>query len=90
MRTIATILAVLVLTGVPLPSLAGSSSDTRPHDSRLYDRADRYQGRVTSDGHGQTRMYDRQGRYQGRTSRQGKTVRLYDKSGRYIGRVEAR
>lgn len=89
MRIIAAIFAVFVLAAT-LPVLAASHNDAPPRDAKLYDRSGRYQGRVTSDGHGQARSYDKSGRYQGKAVRQGKSIKLYDKSGRYVGRVEAR
>lgn len=87
---LAAILAMLVLAAAPLPVLAADTQTPPPRDAKLYDRSGRYQGRVTSDGHGQAKSYDKSGHYQGKAVRQGKSIKLYDKSGHYIGRVTAR
>jgi len=71
-------------------ALAANTETTQPRDAKLYDRSGRYQGRVTSNGHGQAKTYDKSGQYQGKAVRQGNTIKLYDKSGHYIGRVNTR
>ncbi len=84
------LLGLLLVTLLAGWGLGANAETPPPRDAKVYDRSGRYQGRVTSDGHGQAKTYDKSGHYRGKAVRQGKSIKIYDKSGRYIGRINAR